>query len=171
MKYKLIIGLIVIALATGCRSVKTSVSHVSESRVSTTADSVSHRETVDVDTVRVRIDTVTMFVPYEVLIRDTVIVEPAPMVLRSGRASVSVLRQSKGIKITAQCDSLEFLLLNKTVEILNLKNSMVSLKRELAEKSSMKKAAIPFWAILALIVSSALNGYFIFIKIRKRLLS
>lgn len=173
MKHKLIIGLIVIALATGCHSVKTSVSRVSESRISTTTDSVSYRETVDLDTVRVRIDTVTMFVPYELLIRDTVWREPAPMVLRSGRASVSVLRQPKGIKITAQCDSLEMLLLNKTVEIINLKNTLSNLKLEMSrtDDSRVSVTRIPLWAILALVVSMALNGYFIFIKIKKRLLS
>lgn len=170
MKHKLIIGLILIALATGCRSVKTSVSQVSESRVITTTDSVSYRETVEVDTVRVRIDTVTMFVPYEVLTRDTVIAEPAPMVLRSGRASVSVLRQPKGIKITAQCDSLEILLLNKTVEIINLKNTLDNLKMEMSrtDDSRVSVTRTPLWAILALVVSMALNGYFILVKIKRR---
>lgn len=172
MNHKLIIGLIVIAMATGCRSVKTSVSQVSENRVSDKKDSVVYREKVALDTARIRIDTVTIFVPYEKLVRDTVLIDPAPMTVRSGRASVSVLRMPKGIKVSAQCDSLELILVNKSVEIMNLKNTIVRVQKDMVEQESSKKTktVTPLWAILIMTVSIALNGYFIIKKIKNSVL-
>jgi hypothetical protein len=172
VKHKLIIGLIVITLATACRSVKTSVSRSSESHVSSMVDSSSRRETFEVDTVRIRIDTVTLFVPYETLIRDTVIMDPAPMVERSGRASVSVYRMPTGIRVTARCDSLELLLINKTVEILNLRKSISELKQQASqtEKAKVTRSLLPLWSIIIIIVSIALTVLLTSKKIKKFIL-
>lgn len=161
-----------ITLATACRSVKTSVSRSSESHVSSMVDSSSRRETFEVDTVRIRIDTVTLFVPYETLIRDTVIMDPAPMVLRSGRASVSLYRMPTGIRVTAQCDSLELLLIHKTVEILILRKALNELRHQShqTEKAKVTRSLLPLWAIIIISVSIVFTSYLISKKIKKSIL-
>lgn len=173
VKHSIITGLIIVLAVTGCRTTKTSVTAFTDVSSSIKRDSSFYRETVNVDTALVAMDTASVIIPYAWAI-DTIHSEfPAPVMVRSGRASLSVHRFPRGLKITAQCDSLQMMLINKTILVENLRSELEKSRLENILKTDTEKIVRipPLWFIIAMIVSVVLNVYFIIIFFRKRLLS
>lgn len=178
-----IIGLIAfMALLVSCRSTSSLTSVSSTASSSEHQDSSYVRETASVDTLKISGDSVSVTLPLSWAV-PTVKDSSAPIRMidypdlnsvskSSGRATVTVTRTGSGLKVTASCDSIQALLISKEKEIYNLKSDLKSL-REAETMTSEKATVVPFipaWIIIALVISAAINVFFAYRTLRKRLL-
>lgn len=142
MKTLLIITTIV--LFASCRTVK-------EKEVVHTIynDSISYVEKVKIDTIKIKGDTVSVFIDCNS--------EPKPQTRRSGRSSVLVEPSGGGYVIVAVCDSLQRLAISYQKEIFKLKKVIQKEKQlKRIELTSWQSAQIWVGRLLLLF----LIGYF-----------
>ena len=176
MRSVIITGFLLLALlAASCRSTRTVTSSEVQRSSSLTSDSTSVRETIDIDTLKVKEDTVEITIPQSWLSAAHDSSAPywsSSVTKRSGRATLKVTRTPQGLTVEGKCDSLEALCFNRTMEVFRLKSSIDSLSRsrEVTDTTTKVIFRIPIWAIIALVTSMAINALFIYLKIRPRTL-
>ncbi len=120
MRYILYITILIISLS--CKMRRTTSSSVSN-------DSIIYIERVQVDTIKFPSDTIYKVFPLTTFLHDTIIE------YRQGRASGSVQSKFQSLYITANCDSLERLVLSKQTEIQRLSKT----NKEVKEVIKIKK--------------------------------
>lgn len=115
--------MVVSALAASCSTGR----KVTEQSVSssTLRDSIVMVETVRVDTFRVKGETITRIIELECDEQGQVV--PVADTQRQGRASVTVSTKGNALTVTANCDSLEHLLMSKDTRISQLSEKAESL--------------------------------------------
>lgn len=166
----MLIMCVVASFAVSCRTSRFTSVESDKVTVSQARDSSWSKETVKVDTIRVKRESVSVTIPFKTPSgRDTLI--PAQE-RRSGRATVRVDLSKSGITATATCDSLEFLILQKTLEIGRLQFTLdsVNMERNTTDNQTRVIYKIPWgWIIPALIVLLGILAY-AFFKIKKFIL-
>jgi hypothetical protein len=172
MKITLVFLACILLMISGCKS--TSVSTVAMSDVSTsvTQDSCYDVTTVRQDSVKIKADTASAFLPYNWINDTTGYKDPAPMQQKQGRATIKIERQPGGVKVTASCDSLLFVLFSREREILKLRREVTNTLKSKMESDKQVRVMmkIPPWLIIALLVSIAINVLIIYLNIKKRVL-
>ena len=155
-----------------CRSSRKTTVQVSDKSNSVTLDSCYDRLTVHQDSVKIKLDTVSTFLPIGWLNDTTGYADPAPMTQRQGRATIKVERKPGGILVTASCDSLLFVLYSREREILRLRQQVTSTMKSKLESDKQVRvvARLPPLLIISLVISIALNVLIIYLNIKKRVL-
>lgn len=124
--YRILLYLGVMMIAVSCKvsrdQIKTTETH--------TTDSTSYVETVRVDTLRIAADSVHIYVPYEVLRRDTIIQ------VRNRWAQARIEVRDSIVHLTANCDSLERLVLSYERQLLRFQTATAAVKDITVEKTN-----------------------------------
>lgn len=150
--HKLSFLFLLLVIAAGCNTArKTTNNHSTQS----TTDSVFIREVVRVDTLHIPADSVVLYVPVDVLKRDTIIR------YQSRWASTTVQSQNGRIKINATCDSLQRLVLNYQRELIH-KNSQAKDQQQSEKQDCI--CIIPWYYKAALWLLAAV-GLFIVLSL------
>jgi len=161
----LIFILIMCVCAVSCRTSRLTTIESDRQTVKTSQDSSWVKETVKVDTFRVKADTVRLFLTHGML-SDTNL----PVLEKhSGRATLTAKRTSGGIVLTASCDSLEALLLNKTVEAYHLRLQLDNekLSRSISDSKTTVVYKTPWGLIIPCVIVLCCVLLFEFLKIKK----
>lgn len=172
-----VIALMLLLSVTSCRTTSKTAAVTSSVSTSSVQDSCGYIEKLDLDTLKIKADTNDLFVPISWILAEksgmsdsTFTFSGIQQVLTTevGRSKLSVILTPDGLKIRATCDSIEKLLINKTVEIYRLRaslaKSIVDSRIESTRKVTITR--MPLWAILALIISIAINALFIYLKLK-----
>ncbi len=156
----------------GCSSTRQTTVSVSDVSTKVTSDSCYDITTVHQDSVKIKADTASAFLSYNWLNDTTGYKDPAPMQQKQGRATIKIERKSGGVKVTASCDSLLFVLLSREREILKLKKEVTNTLKSKMESDKQVRVMmkIPAWLIISLVISIALNVLIIYLNIKKRVL-
>lgn len=115
----MVVSMLAVSCSTGRKVTEQSVS------TATVRDSIVMVETVRVDTVRVAGETITRIIELECDEQGQVV--PVAEQHRTGRASVSVSARGNALTVTANCDSLERLLVSRDTRISQLSETAESL--------------------------------------------
>jgi hypothetical protein len=167
----LMIAAILLAFAS-CKTTRDTSVTIDKKVTSYNQDSSYVHETLHQDSINIKKDTASMFLPTK-WIGDTIgAPDPAPLQRKQGRATLSVIRKAGGLQITASCDSLLFVLQNREREIFRLRSQMDSTSSVKSESSKVVNTVfkVPVWMIIVLLVSIAFNVLIIVLQIKKRLL-
>jgi len=167
MRFFLIVCVVAL-LAVSCRTSRITSTESDRQTVSIIKDTSWSKETVKVDTFRVSRDTASVVIPERMLADLSMPLQEK----HSGRATVKVQRTPTGIIATASCDSLEHLLLQRTLETYRLQKELASerLQKSVTDKQTLVIYKIPWgWIIPALIVLAGIL-VFTFLKIKKFIL-
>ncbi|MCX6266846.1 MAG: hypothetical protein NTW16_05740 [Bacteroidetes bacterium] len=156
----------------GCKSSRVTSLATHEQAITFTQDSCYDRETVHLDSIIIPLDSVSTFLPMGWIADTLSYQDPAPISQKQGRATLKIERKPGGIRVTASCDSLLQLLVNRNREIFNLHsqlNSQVSSSSQ-SDRQVQIITKVPLWAIILLVVSLAINVIIIVYQIKTRLL-
>ncbi len=161
-----------ILLFSGCHSTRVTSVASHEQLVSFSQDSISVNETVTLDTIRTPYDSVSIFIPNNWVADTAHLADPAPMSQKQGRATLKFERKPGGIQVTASCDSLFNVLVNRDREIYRLKNA---LKQKTSSSVASDKEVkiifrVPLWAWLVMAGSLLIFVLIVYLNIKKRLL-
>ncbi len=172
MKMIVVLLVCVSGLIFGCKSTREIRVAVSDVSTRVSVDSCYDVTTVRQDSIKIKSDTASAFLSYKWINDTTGYADPAPMQQKQGRATVKIERQAGGVKVTASCDSLLFVLLSREREIMKLRQEVTLTQKSKLESEKQVRVMIktPLWLIIALVVSIAINILIVYLNIKKRVL-
>lgn len=143
---KTLLFITTILLFASCRTVKEKevIHHIYN-------DSISYVERVKIDTIKIKADTVSVFV-------DCNDSKPKPQTKRSGRSSVLVEPSGSGYVIMAVCDSLQKIAISQQKEIFKLKTVI-------QEERHSKRVELTSWQSFWIITGKIFTALFILFSI------
>lgn len=144
--YMLVAGV----LLTGC---KTQREHLqSSAQLSEQTDSFRLVERVVVDTIRIARDTTAIQLPFIIYQYDTLVVRDTVFEKTSGRATVKAFVENGRITISAECDSIEKLVLHydKLIERYRSTNTDLKTETSTSTRTTLPSIKIPLGVNIAL---------------------
>lgn len=159
-------------LLLGCKTTRVTSVATHEQSVAIVQDSVSISETVSLDTIRTPCDSVSIFISNNWAADTMSLADPAPMSQKIGRSTLKIERKPGGIRVTASCDSLFNVLVNRDREIYRLKNAINAKSSSSIEsdKEVITMFRVPLWCWTVMAVSLLANAFIVYLNIKKRLL-